>query len=312
MRERIEINKYIMDESKSKTILSIVDTDEEDTRLRPTLFVCYGHAISEYRLEGRQSMGRPSGDYIPDIPIHARFISRDHGYFVTENDKTSYIASQTTNPIRYRGTDTVPDTRLTLKDGDELIIPWTDRDGKDMSVILVYAQTRARINLWRELQKASRDSLTNLSDRESFITWWKQNREKKDYSEAVLFILDVDDFKKLNDTAGHNAGDVALCIIAGELKNAVRYENQICRWGGDEFVGIIPSGKHEALHRLNDIGNAICEATAASGVPVSVSIGYTDIHEVSNSEDVEALIGLADKALYRVKSTSKNGIAAYS
>ena len=122
----------------------------------------------------------------------------------------------------------------------------------------------------------------------------------------------MDDFKKLNDTAGHNAGDVALCIIAGELKNAVRYENQICRWGGDEFVGIIPSNKQEASHRLNDIGNAICEATAASGVPVSVSIGYTDIHEVSDSEDVEALIGLADKALYRVKSTRKNGIAAYS
>ena len=300
-----------MDESRSKTILSLVETEEDDKRLRPTLFVCYGHSISEYRLEGRQSMGRPTGDFVPDIPIHARFISRDHGYFITEGDKTTYVASRTTNSIRYRGTDTLPDSRLTLKDGDELIIPWTDKDGKDKSVILVYAQTRARINLWRELQKASRDSLTNLSDRESFTAWWKQNREKKDYSEAVLFILDVDDFKRLNDSAGHNAGDVALCLIAGELKNAVRYENQICRWGGDEFVGIIPAGAKEALHRLNDIGNAICEATAAAGVPVSVSIGYTDIHSVDNSENIEALIELADKALYRVKTSSKNGIAAY-
>ena len=301
-----------MDESRSKTILSIVETEGEDGRLRPTLFVCYGHSISEYRLEGRQNMGRPSGDFIPDIPIHARFISRDHGCFITEGDKTVYVASQTTNPIRYRGTDTVPDSRLTLRDGDELIIPWTESDGKDMSVILVYAQTRARINLWRELQKASRDSLTNLSDRESFITWWKQNREKKDYSEAVLFILDVDDFKKLNDTAGHNAGDIALCLIACELKNAVRYENQICRWGGDEFVGIIPADAHEAEHRLNDIGSAICAATAEAGVPVSVSIGYTDIHAADDSGDIEALIGLADKALYKVKTTRKNGIAAYS
>lgn len=299
------------DEANSKTILNIVDTEGDDIKLRPTLFVCYGHSISEYRLEGRQNMGRPTGDSVPDIPIHARFISRDHGCFVTENDETYYVASRTTNPIRFRGTDTEPDTRISLRDGDELIIPWTDKDGRDMSVILVYAKTRSRINLWRELQKASRDSLTNLSDRESFITWWKQNMEKKDYSEAVLFILDVDDFKKLNDTAGHNAGDIALCIIAQELKNAVRYENQICRWGGDEFVGIIPAGPEEAEHRLNDIGSAICEATAGAGVPISVSIGYTDIHEISDTGDVEALLELADKALYKVKSTQKNSIASY-
>lgn len=300
-----------MNKSNSKTILNLVKTEGEDIKLRPTLFVCYGHSIAEYRLEGHQGMGRPTGEYIPDIPIHARFISRDHGYFDTENDETFYVSSDTTNPIKYRGTQVLPNTRIHLRDGDELIIPWTDEEGKDRSVILIYAQTHSRITLWRELQQASRDTLTNLSDRESFTTWWKQNREKKDYSEALLFILDVDDFKKLNDTAGHNAGDIALRLIAEELKNAVRYENQICRWGGDEFVGIIPAGISEGQQRLNDIGKAICEATASAGVPVSVSIGYTDIHAVEDSSDINSLLELADKALYHVKSSQKNGIAAY-
>lgn len=300
-----------MDKSRSKTILNMNEADTEEAGLRPTLFVCFGHSIAEYRLEGRQSMGRPSGDYIPDIPVHARFISRDHGCFITEDDKTVYIGAVTTNPIRFKGVDVEPDTEVSLSDGDELVIPWTDDDGKDRSVILVYAEKRSRINLWRELQQASRDNLTNLSDRKSFITWWKQNREKKDYSEAVLFILDVDDFKIVNDTAGHNAGDMVLRIIAEQLKNAVRYENQVCRWGGDEFVGIIPARAEDAPGRLSDIGNAIREMTSAEGVPVNVSIGYTDIHSVDDNGDIEALIAHADKALYKVKKTHKNGIASY-
>lgn len=296
---------------KSKTILNIIVDDGTDEGLRPTLFVCYGHSIAEYRLEGRQRMGRPTGDYVPDIPIHARFISRDHGYFMTEDNKTIYVGAKTTNPIRYRGINVDPDREIFLCDGDELAIPWTDDDGKDRSVILVYAQKRSRINLWRELQQASRDTLTNLSDRESFISWWEQNREKKDYAEAVLFILDVDDFKKVNDTAGHNAGDVVLRIIAEELKKAVRYENQVCRWGGDEFVGIIPAKDEDAKERLNDIGRSIREMTSAEGVPVSVSMGYTDIHSVDDSGDIGSLIANADKALYRVKTTHKNGIASW-
>ena len=285
--------------------------DGDDTGLSPTLFVCYGHSIAEYRLEGRQNMGRPSGDYIPDIPVHARFISRDHGYFLTEDGKTVYVGAETTNPIRYRGINVEPGKEIRLCDGDELAIPWTDDDGKDRSVILVYAEKRSRINLWRELQQASRDTLTNLSDRESFITWWKQNREKKDYSEAVLFILDVDDFKKVNDTAGHNAGDTVLRIIADELKKAVRYENQVCRWGGDEFVGVLPAKAGDAQDRLNAIGASIREMTSNEGIPVNVSIGFTDIHSVDDSGNIESLIEHADKALYRVKTTSKNAIASW-
>lgn len=296
----------------TKTIVNIIDTDEEDTRLRPTLFVCYGHSITEYRLEGLKTLGRPTGDQTPDIPIQTRFISRDHGYFETIGDSTDYTAAKTTNPIRYRGNIVAPGTRLKLKDGDELIIPWTDKDGNDCSVILVYALTRSRIRLWRELQRTSRDDLTDLSKRESFEAWWKQNQGKKDYAQAVLFILDVDDFKNLNDSAGHNAGDMALRLVSGELKRAVRYEEQLCRWGGDEFIGIIPAGEADAVKRLDAISRAIKKATRTAGVPVSVSIGYTNIHSADSPSDIPALVELADKALYQVKQSSKNGVAAYN
>lgn len=299
-----------MNEMNTDTILSFAE-DEDSQTLRPTLFVCYGLTISEFRLQGRQGMGRPTDSSLPDIPVHARFMSRNHGYFETEGIVTKYTVVETTNGIRYKGTTLQPGTVIQLSDGDEMLIPWTDDGGRDRSVILVYASTAARIRLWRDLMKASRDKLTDLADRECFISWWEQNREKKDYREAYLFLLDVDDFKRVNDQSGHNAGDMALKIIAQELKNAVRYENQVCRWGGDEFAGIIPSPELEAGRRFRELSSSIEEVSAAAGVPLSVSIGYVSIHAVEDTSDVVALVGLADQAMYSVKNSSKGNIAQY-
>ncbi|MBR4719335.1 MAG: GGDEF domain-containing protein [Lachnospiraceae bacterium] len=300
-----------MSEMNTETILSY-DADTDDAQIiRPTLFVCYGRSISEYRLQGRQIMGRPSGDNIPDIPVHARFMSRDHGYFETDGFKTNYTAVETTNGIKYKGVMVDPGAEIQLKDGDELIIPWTDEEGRDRTVILVYACTVARIRLWRDLMKASRDKLTDLADRECFTSWWEQNKDKRDYAEAFLFILDVDDFKQLNDTSGHNVGDMALKIIAQELRDAVRYDNQVCRWGGDEFAGIIPSSEIEAGKRFRELSGTIGAASADAGISLSVSIGYVDIRAVKDRGDITSLVELADKALYSIKRSGKGGIAQY-
>lgn len=298
-------------QSNTETLMPSKDGIPGSIALRPTLFTCYGRTISEYRLSGCQTMGRPSGDMMPDIPIHAQFISRKHGVFTTEDNETCYIASSTTNPTKYKGTELRPDESVELKDGDELVIPWTDNEGRDQSVVLVYANTEPRIHMWRDLQKASRDNLTDLIDRDSFAAWWRQNKDNKDYREAVFFILDVDDFKRVNDVAGHNAGDESLKIIAEELRNAVRYETQVSRWGGDEFVGIIPASVEDAKERLEEISKSIGEKTAEEGVPISVSIGYVNVHDVKDPGDIVEMVELADKAMYNIKHSGKDGIAAY-
>lgn len=300
-----------MKDTNTETILSYIEADEDTQLMRPTLFVCYGRNISEYRLQGKQVMGRPTEKSVPDIPVHARFMSRNHGSFETEGLTTVYSAVDTTNGIRYKGGTLQPGTVILLNDGDELIIPWMDDGGRDRSVILVYAATAPRIRLWRDLMKASRDKLTDLADRECFSAWWEQNREKKDYENAFLFILDVDDFKRVNDLNGHNAGDTALKIIAQELKNAVRYESQVCRWGGDEFAGIIPSTELEAGRRFKELSSTIEEVSAAAGIPLSVSIGYVDIHAAGDTSNITAMVELADKALYRMKNSGKGGILQY-
>ncbi len=276
--------------------------------ISPVLFVCQGRTISDYKLFGRQQMGRPVESMVPDIPIFDRFASRHHGFFVTEDSGVFYTVEKTTNGILYKGELLDPGVTIKLSDGDELIIPSGDMsDGQ--SVILIFANSGARIHLWREFQQASKDKLTGLYGRDSFVLWWYQNCKKKDYRDAFLFILDVDDFKLINDRSGHNQGDMVLKSVADQLKRSVRYESQVCRWGGDEFVGIFPGDYSQAGERLKDLSRNIEKASADAGAGITVSVGYADVHSTGNVYDIPGIVAVADKALYKVKQTGKNGIA---
>ncbi len=302
------------DMAEDKTAI-LLNTDnkqgnEEKYKERPTLFVCQAHIISEYRMDGYQTLGRPSNDVLPDIPVQDRFVSKSHGFFETEQGETYYTAMHTTNGIKYQGNFLSPWTKIKLKDGDELIIP-SDDDDAGHSVIIIFAISAARIKLWRELQRASKDKLTGLCGRDSFTTWWEQNYAKKDYEHAVFFIMDVDDFKEINDSKGHNAGDDVLRIVADQLRDIVRYENQVCRWGGDEFVGIIPGTADSAAGRLGVLSRSIREKTEEAGLPVTVSIGYVNIHKAKDTKDITGIMELADSAMYRMKQDGKGGIRGY-
>ncbi|HAG69621.1 MAG TPA: hypothetical protein DCL38_06580 [Lachnospiraceae bacterium] len=296
----------------TEIILDGIGAAEQDRSpdIIPTLFVCQGRTITEYRLMGRQEMGRPAYDSAPDIPVFDRFVSRKHGFFDTEVGESFYTAAETTNGILYKGQLLTPGDRVSLKDGDELIIP-SGSVSEGQSVILIYVCTEARLDLWHEFKQASKDKLTGLYGRDSFTVWWYQNCRKKDYSEAVLFILDLDDFKQINDQKGHNEGDAALRLVADQLRHAVRYEYQVCRWGGDEFVGIIPGNTVEAGNRLKEISKRIEKYSSYGGTPVSVSIGYVDVKLPGNLYDMAGILELADKALYKVKSSGKRGIVCY-
>ena len=277
--------------------------------VRPTIFVCEGHHIAEYRLQGMQNLGRPSDKTMPEIPVYSRFVSRNHGIFETKGDITTFTAINTTNGIMHKGKFLKPWEKVTLKDGYELTIP--SGDDNTGSVLITYATTEDRIGFWRRLQEASWDKLTGLCDRDSFSTWWKQNHEKRDYEEVVLFILDVDSFKEINDKKGHNTGDEALKLVAEKLRRAVRYENQVCRWGGDEFVGILPVKAENAGERLGELSEKIRNEAENTGIPFTVTIGYVDMHMANDILDISEIVGLADKALYQAKESGRGGINEY-
>ena len=256
---------------------------EDETEFE--IFICYCGCITEYTLSGQQRMGRPAAGELPDIPIADHHVSRRHGFFRTEGREIRYTAEKTTNGIMLNQRVLNPGDCVLLKDGDELRVSLGF--GLNVSdVTIVCAFSTQRIRFWREMQRSLKDKLTGLSGRENFIGWWLKNCDRTDFSEACLFILDIDDFKKINDRYGHAAGDEALVLLTAQMSAFVRSKDQLCRWGGDEFVGIIPGTLGETRERLLQIGKAVSAASSESGVPFSISIGLMNLTCLKDRYDI--------------------------
>ena len=124
----------------------------------------------------------------------------------------------------------------------------------------------------------------------------------------ALARVDVDHFKQINDTYGHEAGDEVLTEVARRLAGAVRGGDELARWGGDEFVAILPdtdkSGAQRAAERLR---TAVADApikAAGAALPVTVSVGWA--HWSGDTPD--DLLARADRALYRAKDAGRNAV----
>jgi diguanylate cyclase (GGDEF)-like protein len=156
---------------------------------------------------------------------------------------------------------------------------------------------------------ALRDPLTQLPNRTSFMARLERALQQIDRAAphvAVLFI-DIDRFKLLNDTMGHNAGDAVLLTVARRLEREVRAEDTVARLGGDEFV-VVSQGLTDgaaAVALAERMERALAEPVAIDGARVmltaSIGVAVTD----SPSADPERLVQDADAAMYRVKQRSQ-------
>lgn len=123
-----------------------------------------------------------------------------------------------------------------------------------------------------------------------------------------LFILDIDDFKSVNDTYGHYAGDRVLCYVGDVLKSVFRHSDIILRFGGDEFIVFAKGLKNEDLvsGKCSDIKDKVCAITEKNiGCPVTLSIGAV-IAESCYVDGFKGLFCFADDALYEAKGSGKN------
>lgn len=127
-------------------------------------------------------------------------------------------------------------------------------------------------------------------------------------------VVDLDRFKAVNDTFGHDAGDQVLQDIAARLTHSVRKVDTVSRLGGDEFLVLLPEIANEEI--VDRIAHRIIRATAvpfnfnANDINLSISIGISLYPE--DSEDFNSLVKYADIAMYYVKQTGRNGYARYS
>ncbi len=155
-----------------------------------------------------------------------------------------------------------------------------------------------------DIRTIANDELTGLMGRYHFhILAPKLLKEAKDKSKVVIFFLDLDGFKEINDNLGHNIGDEVLKEISSRLTKAIRPTDLCFRWGGDEFL-IISAGFVEKIH-AGLMARRIIKTTSEPivvgnrKITVGVSIGISVFPD--NGEDLEELVEKADKAMYRAK-----------
>lgn len=172
------------------------------------------------------------------------------------------------------------------------------------------ASWNSEVNRWK--QKANRDALTDLYNREYFEQFTGDTLKKGNLSSAALIFIDVDDFKKVNDTLGHIVGDDVLRSIAKRLQGAFRQTDIIARYGGDEFV-IFANGisKENLGKRLQQLCESFRVPYRNGSVehPVSVSLGAAMFPE--DGCTYGKLVAHADAAAYVAKHRGKNQFVFY-
>ncbi|TGL39817.1 diguanylate cyclase [Leptospira perdikensis] len=156
------------------------------------------------------------------------------------------------------------------------------------------------------------DELTRLYNRRHFETALvREFKQSTRYNQNLsLLIIDIDDFKKINDTYGHTTGDEILSKVAKKITSCLRTEDTACRIGGEEFAVIFPQTNEEQALIASEKLLEACRTIQLSGKSVTLSGGI-----VSYPEKVKTcgeMYDLADRALYTAKYSGKNQIVAYS
>lgn len=172
----------------------------------------------------------------------------------------------------------------------------------------------AGLNLRTILEHQSiRDSLTNLFNRRFMeIALDRELRRAVRHNKPLaVLMLDIDHFKQLNDTYGHEAGDVVLREVAGVMRQAVRSEDTVCRYGGEEFVALLPElGIEDALARAESIRHMVSElrlyhrGEALREVTISIGVAVYP----HNGDTLDQILSLADRALYEAKHLGRNRV----
>ena len=168
-------------------------------------------------------------------------------------------------------------------------------------------------NLKAELKvihtQATHDTLTGLSNRNAYNQRLKDEiaRYKRYHTPLTMAIWDIDHFKNINDTFGHKAGDKVLALTANQLQESTRDTDFISRFGGEEFVMLLPNTDITLALKLAEDLRELITATGfnANGkaVPVTISCGLT---EFVDDDTEDSFFERADKALYEAKNTGRN------
>jgi diguanylate cyclase (GGDEF)-like protein/PAS domain S-box-containing protein len=205
--------------------------------------------------------------------------------------------------------------------GDEIhikhsVAPIKNREGAIAGAVMVFHdETEARKLEQKLTYQATHDALTGLTNRTEFETHLVEvMRNMDDKTEHALCYLDLDQFKVINDTCGHLAGDQLLQNITNLLLQRIRkYEDTLARLGGDEFVLLI---ENCTLEQASNVAGQLCQAVrdyryVYEGNPFTIGISIGVVPLTINSSNYQEIIGKADTACFMAKEKGRNRVHVY-
>jgi two-component system, cell cycle response regulator len=288
-----------------KTVIVVTekaDISERSSSYEPYLIQISGRETGQmYNLAGRNvKLGRdPTCQIVIDDP----HISRVHAEILSKNGNTMVIRDAgSTNGIFVNGKRV---TEQQLNDGDKILIgtrlyfKFCYQDAVDQS----YQQ-----NLFRA---ANIDSLTQLYNKKYFIDVLSKefSFSRRTKQALSLLMIDVDHFKRINDTYGHMAGDLVLKSIGAYLLQHLRLENIACRYGGEEFAIILRNVSGDLAEHIAERLRQAMEAEKiiyrTTPIQITISIGIATF-DTNNFETIEDFIRKADEHLYEAKQMGRN------
>ena len=179
------------------------------------------------------------------------------------------------------------------------------------AVVLTLVSLVVRRYQQRIAALATTDSLTNLPNRRGFELHVEQalQEAQRDSSPLCAVMLDLDNFKQINDRHGHLAGDEVLRSFAERLRAALRQSDILCRWGGEEFILLLKNTDRHAAHELAEKLRQHCADQRypmdGEALQVTVSLGLS---QWQPGEALHDLLGRTDRALYRAKQAGRDRV----
>jgi diguanylate cyclase (GGDEF)-like protein/hemerythrin-like metal-binding protein len=185
----------------------------------------------------------------------------------------------------------------------------------------VYLSTFAMVNLFsigyllmirenydeRYRELALHDRLTQCWNRIHLeqVATQEMERLRRYGTPVALAILDIDHFKQVNDSYGHATGDKVLSCFAATARDCIRSTDVLARWGGEEFILLLPASGYAAVANLTERIRTEFAASLPEGLPITLSAGYASCQTTDTWED---WFGRADTALYRAKTGGRNRV----
>lgn len=232
-----------------------------------------------------------------DEIIMAGFLHLVDNPDVIRNQLNTDLEDKQPDQLEYRG--------LTLQLHASTIF---SEDGKEIGTAALIRDVTEEVRLNKELEKLSTsDALTGLYNRR-FLDKRLQaelRRSQRYGSELSIILFDVDHFKKFNDEHGHSQGDRVLQSLGKTLKDALRDLDLPCRYGGEEFLVILPETGLEGAHKIAERLRTIVENTEVDGLSVTISLGVASCNK-GKLDDGAKFTEIADQALYEAKRNGRN------